>query len=34
MYQESETVELKYMIGRGQIVQEGRSRNTHYRLAE
>ena len=25
---------LKQMIGIGQIVQEGRSRNTHYRLAE
>ncbi len=25
---------LKQMIGKGQIVQEGRSRNTHYRLAE
>lgn len=25
---------LKQMIGTGQIVQEGRSRNTHYRLAE
>lgn len=25
---------LKQMIERGQIVQEGRSRNTHYRLAE
>ncbi len=24
---------LKQMIGKGQIVQEGRSRNTHYRLA-
>lgn len=25
---------LKQMIGKGQIVQEGRSRNTHYRLTE
>lgn len=25
---------LKQMVGKGQIVQEGRSRNTHYRLAE
>ena len=25
---------LKQMIGKGQIVQEGRSRNTHYRLVE
>lgn len=25
---------LKQMIGKGQIMQEGRSRNTHYRLAE
>lgn len=25
---------LKQMIGKGQIVQEGRSRNTHYRLAD
>lgn len=25
---------LKQMVGNGQIIQEGRSRNTHYRLAE
>lgn len=25
---------LKQMVGKGQIIQEGRSRNTHYRLAE
>lgn len=25
---------LKQMIGKGQIIQEGKSRNTHYRLAE
>lgn len=25
---------LKQMVGKGQIVQEGRSRNTHYRLTE
>ena len=25
---------LKQMVGKGQIVQEGRSRNTHYRLVE